>query len=349
MTRKKKRFTTAIALVSGICLFSGAALASYNTANGYAAYKKAIKGALYESNYTLDAEFSATIDGEVVDSSIFREKIDEESNTLSSEDIYSSRTYSNRYMTYYFDDIRVDISKTNIGTSEEERVSVLDGKYKTGRNVRNSSHFSRLDENDETEKRMVKFAEMLADALTGDIKNNFVYVSGDDEKDSYELRLSSAQIPELYKAAVSVMFADNADMTADRFDKDDPYKVLGADPEVTSAICTFDLDKKGRLLNTVLRAELVGTGWDAQQRTVTFELNGHFSDYGTTVPERIDIDTLDIDYRESNDLNIRYYETEGDVTYGIRGNGQRVVVTVGEHGELVPTTESVTLEYTEVK
>ena len=44
---------------------------------------------------------------------------------------------------------------------------------------------------------MVNFVELIGDTMIGDLKNNIIYVSGDDNSSTYEMNLDAIQIPEV--------------------------------------------------------------------------------------------------------------------------------------------------------
>lgn len=70
---------------------------------------------------------------------------------------------------------------------------------------------------------MVNFVELIADTMIGDLKNNIIYVSGDDNSSTYEMNLDAIQIPEVANAGLSAMFSGNI---ANSDDDSDPYILL---------------------------------------------------------------------------------------------------------------------------
>ena len=59
--------------------------------------------------------------------------------------------------------------------------------------------------------------------MIGDLKNNIIYVSGDDNSSTYEMNLDAIQIPEVANAGLSAMFSENI---ADSDDDSDPTSCL---------------------------------------------------------------------------------------------------------------------------
>ena len=226
MTTKKKRLTTAVALAAGICVFTGAAFASYNTANGYSAYKKGVINAISSTNYTLNAAQSFYVDGEKVPemcaeySEKFAADGDVQLHRRSTEPTYVTDMYIQDGYQVYIDN--------------DGGAYIYDNREVDAFNYRAMASFN---PNDSASQKMIRFAELLADTLTGDIKNNFVYLSGDDNTDKYEMKLSSIQIPELFNAGLSMVFGSAPELTNAEYDLTNPYTVLGDNPVIENVSC----------------------------------------------------------------------------------------------------------------
>ena len=140
------------------------------------------------------------------------------------------------------------------------------------------------EQDNETMGKIIRFVELAGDTLVGDLKNNIVYVSGDDDSASYEINLDAIQIPELANAGLSAFFSTLAQNT---YNQDDPYMILGTDPIVKSAFLHFTVDNEGRLTEAKGNVTVSGNGHEA-----AVDLYLTMSDYGTTVPQRIDISSM---------------------------------------------------------
>jgi hypothetical protein len=75
-------------------------------------------------------------------------------------------------------------------------------------------------------------------------------------------------------------------------DKDDPLTALGEDPIVKSASLRFTIDNTGRLLDAVGAVTLSGRNGSGEIHTATLDLSLKVSDYGTTVPQRLDLSLI---------------------------------------------------------
>lgn len=281
MKKTNRKLTASIGLALGVTIFAGAALANYSTANGYDTFKTAAKGLLKNENYTMNAKLSFSLDGEEKAGDEITELYDRNGDVKLN---HVEKNSSTTYKTYFQDNTYVSIYEQD----GEQHTTVYDNAAEyMGRGALDSM----TDVNDDDQKtadKIVRFAELAADTFVGDLKNNIVYVSGDDNGAEYEMNLDSVQIPELVNAGLSAMFS--AINTSNRdFDEEDrdPFLALGTDPIVKNASLKFAVDNEGRFTHVLAVMSAVGNGHEG---VVSMELN--LSDYGTTQPERVDINSL---------------------------------------------------------
>lgn len=282
MKAKNKKITMAIGMAVGVTVLAGAAFAGYNTSNGYEVGKTAMKGLLNNENYTANLEMKMSVDG----SELVKESITElydrngdvrlnrmDSTTSATSYICTDReckAYSQdgSYISTYYSDgeahTRIYKGDTNMGNGAFDELNGMN------------------DGDKETTNKVVRFVELACDTFVGDLKNNVVYVSGDDDSASYEISLDAIQIPELVNAGLSAMFS-----SMNQYDNEEPYMVLGTDPIVKSAYLKFTVDNEGRLKDGAANITMSGNGHEA---AVDIALT--MSDYGTTQPQRVDISTL---------------------------------------------------------
>lgn len=302
MKKTNRKLTAGIGLALGITIFAGAALANYNTANGYDTFKTAAKGLLSNENYTMNAKISFSIDGEEIAGDEFTELYDRDGDVKLNkiEKSVDESNLSSAYKQYLQDNTYVSISETSNGY---QSTSVYDNAEEyMGRGTLDSMTSVKNDDDKKTVNKIVHFAELAADTFVGDLKNNIVYVSGDDDSSTYEMGLEAVQIPELVNAGLSAMFSSINSINRD-FDEEsrDPFLVLGTDPILKNASLKFTVDNEGRFTYVLASLSMTGNGHDA---TVSAELN--ISDYGATKPERVDIDSLP---------NVRRHNYRGDMPY----------------------------------
>lgn len=339
MKKTDRKLTAGIGLALGITIFAGAALANYNTANGYDTFKTAAKGLLSNENYTMNAKIGFSIDGEEIGKSEFTELYDrsgdvklnavETSNYIGEDGTRTVKRYaqdSDYIYSYDYSDNNSVHTSVYQNASEYMANGVLDPMS----SVKN-------DDDKKTVNKIVHFAELAADTFVGDLKNNIVYVSGDDNSSTYEMNLEAVQIPELVNAGLSAMFSSINSSTVYSDDSKDPFHILGTDPFVKSASLKFTVDNEGRFTNCLAVATMAGNGHEA---SVSAELT--ISDYGTTKPERVDISTLkDVEYFDYNDHKAvsteeaEHVDEDGNVlnsdgevvgSIEINGDGEGVIV-----------------------
>lgn len=318
MTQKKKKLTMITGVAVGVVMLAGAALANYNTSNGYDVGKLAAKALLNNENYTSDMTVSMSLDGEALSTTHVTELYDRNGDVRLNR---TERTEGNDYYKYY-------------GGHTESKVWMQDGTYINLYEYDNGEHSASVyqnsydwrhfrggmfdgengmsDEDKKTSDKMIRFAELIGDTLVGDLKNNIVYVSGDDDSATYELNLDSVQIPEFVNAGLSAIFSQ-----MQTYDVDDPLTVLGDDPIVSNASLRFTVDKQGRLLDGVASGSLKGRDKDGEIHTVTMDISLTMADYGTTKPERLDMSTLpeDTSYytmTEDGAITHSYLDTEDE-------------------------------------
>lgn len=288
MKKNSKKLTAAIGLGLGITIFTGAALANYSTATGYDTFKTAAKGLLRNENYTMNAKIGFSLDGKEISGDEVTELYDRDGDAkLNRTDQGFDRDgIGTAYKQYLQDNTYISTYETAEG---DQSTSVLDNAENYyGRGTLDSMATVKNDDDKKTINKIVRFAELAADTFVGDLKNNIVYVSGDDNSTEYEMDLDSVQIPELVNAGLSAMFS--AINTSNRdLDEEykDPFLVLGTDPILKNVSLKFSVDGEGRFTHALVVMSAVGNGHEGE---VKAELN--ISDYGTTKPERVDINSL---------------------------------------------------------
>lgn len=297
MTGKKRKLIALTSLVTGICIFTAAAVANLATADGYTVYKNAILGLMNGvDNYTMRMELVSYVD----DAEYTRDTTYEMYSAAGDANLYSENKYydegspdaDSESICYMQDEteIRVYIDETgdanfSVYGDEHSEQGFYYPEYDS-----TFGHGIGLD--DEERPKVFRFIELLADTLVGDLKNNFVYVAGDENGKKYAITLDGMQVPELVNAGLSVMFsAVNADSHVD-----DPILLLGKEPVVRYGSLVFSVDNEGRLTQNDFYLELVGRDEKGKEHTAVLELSLELSDYGTTVPKKTNPDTLEEDY-----------------------------------------------------
>lgn len=311
MKAKNKKITMAIGMAVGVTMLAGAAFAGYNTSNGYEVGKTAMKGLLNNENYTANTEFKMSIDGAEFEKSTMTELYDRNGDVSMNrmETSTSDASYvdiGREYKAYFQDGSYI----STYYSDGEAHTSIYKGDTNMG--IGAFDELNEMNDGDkETTSKVVRFVELACDTFVGDLKNNVVYVSGDDDSATYEISLDAIQIPELVNAGLSAMFS-----SMNQYDNEDPYMVLGTDPIVKSAYLKFTVDNEGRLTYGATNITMSGNGHEA-----AVDITLTMSDYGTTVPQRVDISTLP--NVETYDMTAdtasnRYVSEDGEVAVEIR-------------------------------
>lgn len=311
MKAKNKKITMAIGMAVGVTMLAGAAFAGYNTSNGYEVGKTAMKGLLNNENYTANTEFKMSIDGAEFEKSTMTELYDRNGDVSMNrmETSTSDASYvdiGREYKAYFQDGSYI----STYYSDGEAHTSIYKGDTNMG--IGAFDELNEINDGDkETTSKVVRFVELACDTFVGDLKNNVVYVSGDDDSATYEISLDAIQIPEVVNAGLSAMFS-----SMNQYDNEDPYMVLGTDPIVKSAYLKFTVDNEGRLTDGAANITMSGNGHEA-----AVDVTLIMSDYGTTVPQRVDISTLP--NVETYDMTAdtasnRYVSENGEVAVEIR-------------------------------
>lgn len=191
--KTKKHAVTATCLALGAILVTSSAYASYDDAKGYSNYKEAMKSlVLYDDNYTVDGRISFSLDGK--EQAVFDGRFMADGKNCSIEatakNINGVETVYEKETTYG--------GKRYVMYPEENGYRVYDG-----------AEFERMDPKDERTKKAVRFMELFADTMVGDLKNNFVLENKDGDNRNYAVELSGKQIPEIVNAGLSLMLIES--------------------------------------------------------------------------------------------------------------------------------------------
>lgn len=310
MKKSNKKLVMAASLVLGITVMTSASLANYATSNGYEVGKTALKGLLKNENYSSELSLSMTVDDDVISDFKVTEKYDRDGdvklNRTESNYYYNDSNPDRTYVSYFQDNS--DISIYNKGTEDENTYiyhygNIEDLGWTPGRGM--FDEFAGEDEEEaDRNAKFVRFAELAADTMVGDLKNNVVYVSGDDDSATYEMQLSGMQIPELVNAGVSLLFSESG------IDEDDPIlSKLGQDPVIKSVSLTFTVDNENRLSDAAFKVTAAGNGHEA-----AVDMSAKLYDYGTTKPERVDISSLkNVNKPDMSDEAVTYIVGEDNI------------------------------------
>lgn len=258
----------------GVLLLSVSAFAAYGSTSGYGKYKDAVKTLVADTdNVTCKVSIVLKYDGDVINEYTTDGKIDGKS------------TYAH------------ELSVTNGKTDYESYSTTIDG-VATSFNVDDSSYDQYESDGASTpflgeeSDKIVNFAELLADTVLGDLKNNVVLVSSKNGISNYSLTLTAEQIPAVVNAGLAWATASDDSSTG---------WVTYEDSDATYA--AYYKETTGKDLPDGYFDELYSNGSDA-------EWNEYNENYGQMDSKYEDI----LNDKYNNDV-IVYVKTDG--TYAV--------------------------------
>jgi len=272
---KKKGFKTmAVTAVTGCILLSLSAATFANSGSGYADYKAAVETTLLAKNATVAAQYEVTDQGSIILSGNSTQKLD-------NKDRSSQTSVTVGGVTKAFATSAVN------GTV----ITEADGKYYSstkGNGKFDGDHRADLSASSST----VKLAEMLADTLVGDVKNQFV-----ENGQTISVNLEGAQIPELARLALSAA-AENSNHSGDfkNSGKQGPGEsmkpMMDQMPKLTN-IDVKSLAMTATVDGTTLKDNdftvvLTGNDLSGVAHEITVKLSAKITDVGSTKIEAID-------------------------------------------------------------
>lgn len=316
MNVKKKRTAIAVCIITGTCILAGSAFANYSTANGYDVYKKALKNMIGMDNYTMDVSMSISADDTEVTSASMREQYAKD------ETVSLNRKEKNN-------DFQGSVREDNIIVNGDNLYMMYCNSSRGEKDKENGKWFAQknygwdgmLNIEDDSERdtvaKVVRFGELLTDAVVGDLKNNFVYVSGTENGGAkYSVSLDAIQIPELINAGISALCSLNAAEGGNsEYVRDLSYTdadwYLYNESSLKSVQCDFEVDSEGRLVNNDITVVMLSTGANNESHTLTVKAGLNMSDLGTTVPEGLPEGTK---VEQRRDYYEDYEDTETNVS-----------------------------------
>ena len=268
---KNKRFKTmAVTALAGCLLLTMSLTAFASSGSGYESYKGAVKSTIFAKNATVNAQFEVKDNGSIILTGNSNIKLDNENS--------SSKT-----------NFTVDKISKVLETSKDNGTIIknTDGKYyitKKGSEQPNKNE----KENFSASSSTVKLAEMVADTLAGDVKNQFV-----KDGQTINVNLTGAQIPELARLALSAA-VENTGRIGDKHQGNDAsLKSLMDKLPKLSNIDIKSIDMTATVDGNILKSNkvtVVITGVDANgvAHELSVMLNGEITNVGSTKIDTID-------------------------------------------------------------
>lgn len=189
----KKHSKLTVCLVVGLLVLSVSAMAAFGSVNGYSRYKDAVKTlALKTDNFTANAAVTVSVDGQQVVNQDYSCQKDGKNQATHSKSTEPNGTTFERWTTV------LDGQETWYGSNDKDY-------YYTDAASGNTSVLLGTSSDQELNSRMVNFAEIAADTVVGDLKNNFVQTGSDANGDTYTVDIAENQVPPLINAGLSLL------------------------------------------------------------------------------------------------------------------------------------------------
>lgn len=299
MKLNKKCMMAVSAIVSVVMLSTGA-FANYVNTSGYNDCKRALKNLLNERNYTMDIKCNMYVDDKNIAEAGFKQLLNLDSDVKMNQ-FQTEKSDSRSYVSqvYFQDGEKIYKTDYEVLNDEDYRRSPAEFYYTIDDENPNIGY---LFETDEDDKKMVdnivKFTELAADMIVGDLKNNMILVENDTAKNVYALNLESYQIPEIITSGLAVLGSAETndyqniqsvdEKTLQDMIESNPMLLVGEEPVIDSATANVVLGKDGKLYSAEGEFSLSGSDYLGNPHSFRFTLNIDISDYGTTQPQRID-------------------------------------------------------------
>ena len=193
--KQKRHFVTAVCLLVGMMVLTTSVYANYDNANGYSNYKSAVKNLMLQTNnVTADGKAEFYMDGERIAGAEMGAKFGDKAKSSYERVIHQDGSTSAEYWTY--DDgknwVHYEADTNSYWTSP----SSYDGR----------DNLFGIDPEDKTTQKMIRFLELGADLVVGDLKNNVVLAGQKDGVKEYQIEVSRNQMPEIINAGLSLLF-----------------------------------------------------------------------------------------------------------------------------------------------
>lgn len=192
--KQKRHMVTAVCLLIGVMVLTTSVYANYDNASGYSNFKSAAKHLMLDvNNVTADLEVGVYVDGELFNSAILSGKFGDNGYSVSEIGVDKDGLHSED-REYQTDDTYIYYNVDD--NTYRSRESQFDPKI----------NFLGIDKDDKTNQKLIRFLEVGADMVVGDLKNNVVLTGEDDEILEYKIDVSKNQMPEIIDAGLSLMF-----------------------------------------------------------------------------------------------------------------------------------------------
>jgi len=257
----------AICLAAGLTVIGTTGIIAYASGNPYENYRTAVISTAAAKDMTVGASFSVKLDGTLIaDGTALYQK--------NPSAVYSS--------------VDAQILGQNV---QREEYSDENVKIKSdGTSYSQKTRKKKDNENENLTPSTIKLAQMTADMLVGDLNTQFTA-----DGSNVSVRLTDAQIPEIANTAASafaeITAAKDRQTENDIFDSAVSQLAFTQNVKIESVTMNADI-ADGMLSSQILDIVMSGETANGERSTVEISVNADITDIGSTVPQTIDISSM---------------------------------------------------------
>ena len=193
--KQKRHFVTAVCLLVGMMVLTTSVYANYDNANGYSNYKSALKNLMLQTNnVTADGKVEFYVDGNRISGVEAGVKFGKKAKSSYERTLRADGSILSEYWTY-------ENGKEYVSYNAETNSYWKHQAYYDGQ-----QNLFGINPEDETNQKLIRFMELGADLVVGDLKNNVVLVGQKDGIKEYQIEVSRNQMPEIINAGLSLLF-----------------------------------------------------------------------------------------------------------------------------------------------
>jgi len=278
---KKRISTRAICLAIAAVLLIGALTVSAINGSPYENLKNAVINAFFYESFTLEAEVTIRVDGQIHEHSWSRQYLGNDGwlNINSATGDESRASYTSSYFTVH----PVNFGDNNVQWHMASRRFQGDTLFAGTPQPLGYTIFGAAGRN----SNYLRLAEMSADLLIGDLKNNLTMSTQSDGTRRISGAITESQLPEIVRVLIDIAIDEqlrwaNTTRTRDEFDNvlSIPMRNLTIDRIQGDA----DIDAYGNLLYVSFLGRATIENIFGDTHVVEIEGSSRFSDIGTTTP-----------------------------------------------------------------
>jgi len=310
-------------VVAGVVL-SGAVAYAAVTGSPYETLKNAALDAITQRNVTVEACMTGTINGEV--------QTDDKTFYIASEDSCLQYYYDSdgEIEGYNYSTDGLSIYTSIIGKDGKQWYSAYISPASRYPYTRNYNSMGLISPEDRNSAKM-RFFEVLADVLIGDLKNNISMSSSGGVRE-VRATWTESQMPELVKAGLDMYIEQfnsagyrypTENPTRDDYEGYDPLEIPMKSVAIEYVTVYAKIDADGNLLHIDFSGKCVATNIFGDSNELEVKVSANFTDIGTSNPECIIKDaskTLTAEYakkRFGKDYITVYFTLNDDGTIDV--------------------------------